>query len=380
MPILMSGFTSRAWPQSDRGAGVRGNRLRFDDAAGDDEAGHGRVEIYAQHDLAKEVGKKAGVDEDAEKLGDHVTTVLHDQRSTVGTDQTELVHGDQVLLARHASEGETDWGREVDVAGDETIEVGGGEPVTPEEGEEPKPERDAMYDEITLDDTLEVKLGRTFHVAGDEVIQIAGEGATDEIPGRMLDVAKGDSSVKIEGNDDFVVTGSRRVKAKGKYVVRAKRIDMKTVTQGEHDGPGQGEENGGLVIDESGASMTTKGDAFVKTDAFTATSSGDRVLVKAATRITIHDGSGQGNRIVMDAAKKTIVFRTATGANLSLGIDAAGVQMSEGKIEIAASPSFWRVELGGLGTMSRIEGPQVKFEATDEIWLHAPSIPLGETE
>ncbi len=371
-----AGFTSRAWPQAERGAGVRGNQVRFDDSAGDDEAGHGRVEVFAQHDLAKEVGKKT----DEAKLGDHVTTVLHDQLNTVGTDQTELVHGDQVLLARHPSESETDWGREVDVAGKETIEIGGGEKRPPEEGDPEIPERDAMFDEVTLDDTLEVKLGRTLHVAGNETIEIGGAGATEEIPGRLLDVAKGNSKVTIEGDDEFVVTGSRRVKAAGSYTLLAKRIDMQTVTRGPGDGPGQGEPNGGLVIDESGASMTTKGDASVKTGAFTAESRAGRVLVKAATRITLHDGSGQGNRIVMDAAKKTIVFRTATGANLKLGIDAAGLEMSEGKIDLAASPSFWRVELGGLGTMSRIEGPSVRFEASDEIWLHAPSIYFGETD
>ena len=132
------------------------------------------------------------------------------------------------------------------------------------------------------------------------------------------------------------------------------------------------------VIDEKGASLTSKGPATIETETFTAESRAGRVLVKAATSITVHDGSGQGNRFVLDARTKTITVRAATGATLKVGLDAAGLEMNESKLELAATPSKWSVVLGPLGTMSTIEGPTVKFHATDEIWLHAPSIPIGE--
>ncbi len=373
-----SGFTSRTWPQKEVGADARGNRLRFDDSAGDDELGHGRVDVYAQHDYAKEVGKKS----EEEKLGDQVTTVLHDQINDVGMDQIETVHGNQVLLARHPSEGATDWGREVDILGKEEIKVGFGEaPPAEEEADEEgaaEEKRDVMCDVITEDDTLDVALSRELHTAGGETILIDGEGATAEIPGRMLDVAKGNSKVEIDDDDVFEVTGDRRVKAKGSYTLRAKKIDMKTVTPRAGDRPGGGEENGGLVLGEDGASLTTKGDASLKTGHFTAESRTGRVLVKAATRITIHDGSGQGNRFVLDAAKKTIVVRAATSSTLSFGLDAAKLEMAEDGIELAATPSKWTIGLEPIGATSKMEGPDVTFEATDEIWLHAPSIYFGD--
>jgi len=362
-----AGFTTRSWPQSARGAGIDGNRLRFDDSAGDAETGHGRIEVFAQRDLAKEVGR-ATVDE---SLGDHVTTVRLDQLNEVGVDQTEIVHGDQTLLARHPSESETDWGREIDVKGKETVEVGGGE--RPEGSEAPDP--DAMVDHVVGDDRLDVARSRELHVAGSEVIRIEGEGADEANPGRLLDVAQGKSTVEIDDDDVFRVTGDRRVKAGGEYLVRAKRLDIKSFAEG---GGAGGEANGGLELGEDGASLSTEGDASIETETFTATSRADRVLVKAATRIEIHDGTGQGNRIVLDAKTKTIVIRGATGTRVSAGIDAAKLTLEESRIELAGGPSTWSIELGSLGTMSRMEGPDVTFGATDEIWLHAPSIPFGD--
>ncbi|MBX3275761.1 MAG: hypothetical protein KF729_36205 [Sandaracinaceae bacterium] len=369
-----AGFTTRAWPQAERGAGVRGNAVVLDDTAGDEERGHGGVVVYAQHDYAKEVGGRR----DETRLGDHVTTVRADQRIEVGASQRELVHGDQTLLARHPSESPVDWGREVVIGGDETISVGGGERGAPAEGEREKPERDAMVDTVEGDDSLVVGEGRELHVAGGEVIRIDGEGASEEVPGRLLDVARGNSRVEIEGNDELFVTGDRRVTAAGGYTVVAGKVDMKTVTSGEHDGLGRGDENGGLVLDERGASLSTDGAARIEADSFTAQSRADRVLVKAATRITLHDGTGQGSRIVLDAKTKTVSVRIATGAALALGVPGASLDMTESAIELAAGPSKWRTDLESGGATSVMDGPEVTFEATDEIWLHAPVINLGK--
>ena len=367
-----SGFTTRAWPQGTLGEESRGSTLRLDDTQGNE-----RIRFFAQRDLAEEVGE------------DHVTSVLGDQINTIGDDgsqsgrsQRELVHGDQTLLARYPSAGETDWGRDAQVEGDEEVKVGvpkkkksSGEPGSEEQGSSdgssgPK----LMRDEVKKNDALEIGGARTLTVWGGETIEIAAEGAGADVPGRRLVITKS-STVEIDENDEYEVTGDRKVTAGEAYTLTASRIDITTAASPLEPGA---EATGGLSIGEEGVALTSSGTATIETGSFTAQSGGDRVLVRAKTQIWIKDPES-GNEILLDAASKTISIAAKDGTLLRVGTPEANVELQADAILLSAGASKWETTLMSDGTTTTLDGASATtLEGTDEIHVEAPSVELGQ--
>jgi uncharacterized protein involved in type VI secretion and phage assembly len=345
-----SGLVSRSWPQDEVGEGVRGNRLRFEDTAGNE-----RIRVYAQRDLAEEVGE------------DHVTSVLRDQENLVVGDQREVVGGDQTLLARYPSDpndlGMLDWGRSVEIKIDEEVRIGGGGGASA-----------LMHDQVKGNDVSFVGPGGHLQkVMRNEHIQIEGEGSTEDRPARLLMITK-DSDVTIEMDDRFEVTGDRKILAKGAHSIEAATIAVQT--KGPADAGGRSEVTGGLTMDEKGVSLASSGSARFETNFFTAESTEDRVLVKAKTKIYIHDD--QDNAILLDAETRTIVIQARTGMPVKFASEPSQITLTKDSITMASGPSEWTTSIAADGTLSEMKGPTATFEAKDEIHLNAPVVALGE--
>jgi uncharacterized protein involved in type VI secretion and phage assembly len=369
-----SGFTTRSWPDPDHlGEGIDENLLRFEDlddttSEEDRKKGSGRIRVWAKKDLAEEAG------------GDHITTVLHDQTNDVVTGkQTEIVWRDQTLLARYESKDDGDFGRKVTIQADEEIHVGGGpgedKPDYPYEKAESTPAGFLMHDDIKKNDKLLVGGERTLEVDDGELIRIKGDGASDANPGRWLSIVK-DSTVDIDMDDIIDVGGSRSVTADGALKLTAAQISM--TTGGKPDASGQVPETGGLKIDDKGISLASSGTLSIEAPlAFHAESTADRVLVRAKNQILLSD-AGLDNAIMLDAESKKILIHALAGTRIMLEAGGSQLELKQDAIHIVSGPSTWQVTLGSDGTWSKMDGPMVTIDATDEIYLNAPEVNVGQ--
>lgn len=362
--MLDSGFTSRSWPDDNLGEGFEGNEVRFEDVPKNE-----RIRIAAKRDLAEEAGL------------DHVTTVVKRQDNVVTMNHHELVWGDQQLHARYESKGDNDWGRHVKVAGDETIAIGGGSSERPPYAKEEEEEEETktgflMRDIVEKDDSLKVAESRTVTIKEDELLTIKGDESSADNPGRLLRIGA-NSTVNIDKNDEFTVTGDRRTVVKQAHTITAAQISMKT--RGPADAGGRSEPTGGVSITDEGIEMTSSGDLNMEAPlGFTAESTADRVLVKAKKKITISSTTGD-MFFTLDGERKVIGIKAKGGTKVLLDCDPSALELKKDAINLVNGESKWATSTAADGAYSEVDGPTVTLSAEDKIHLNATQpITIGQ--